>query len=54
VDTVSECGGALPPFSVHLDNEMLLFALKKQPIEQQQDHGAVIETHEQTGDFKEW
>ena len=38
-DTVLECGGALPLFSLRLDSEMLLFALKKQPIEQQQDHG---------------
>jgi hypothetical protein len=52
-DTVLKCGGALPLFSLRLDSEMLLFALEKQPIEQQQDHGAVIETHEQTGDFKQ-
>ena len=38
-DTVLECGDALPLFSLRLDNEMLLFALKKQPIEQQQNHG---------------
>ncbi len=38
-DTVLECGGALPLFSLRLDSEMLLFALEKQPIEQQQDHG---------------
>jgi hypothetical protein len=31
--------GALPPLSLHLDSEMLLFALEKQPIEQQQDDG---------------
>ena len=30
---------ALPPLSLHLDSEMLLFALEKQPIEQQQDDG---------------
>ena len=39
-DTVLKCGGALPLFSLRLDREMLLFALEKQPIEQQQDHGA--------------
>ena len=39
MDTVLECGGALPPLSLHLDSEMLLFALEKQPIEQQQDDG---------------
>jgi len=34
-----KCGGALPLFSLRVDSEMLLFALEKQPIEQQQDHG---------------
>jgi hypothetical protein len=48
------CCSVLPLFSLRLNSEMLLFALEKQPIEQQQDHGAVIETHDQTGDFKEW
>jgi hypothetical protein len=48
------CCSALPLFSLRLNSEMLLFALEKQPIEQQQDHGTVIETHKQTGDFKEW
>ena len=38
-DAVLECSGALPPFSLRLDSEMLLFALEKKPIEQQQDHG---------------
>ena len=38
-DTVLECGGALPLSASASISEMLLFALKKQPIEQQQDHG---------------
>src|SRR5512133_2090576 len=38
-NTVLECGGALPLFSLRLDSEMLLFPLEKEPIEQQQDHG---------------
>jgi hypothetical protein len=38
-DTVLKCGGAPPLFSLRLDSEMLLFALEKKPIEQQQDHG---------------
>ena len=37
---VLECSSALPLFSLRLDGEMLLFALEKQPIQQQQDYGA--------------